>query len=191
MPLVMKKWMTLLSKECVTQSDEYLLSISYPHSFNRYPRRINNFLQWKASEMRVFTLYICLPLLIHLKENFPAVIIAHFSLFFIYIRTLRYFQSWQQLFPMIYFIEAYLDQFESLYTRCAELMSTHALIHLFDQCLDHGSLSSHSMFSTESYLHHLSKLGHGSIAIAQQMAYWHTIDRYIHSKTVKFSSSLF
>ena len=191
MPLIMKKWMTILSKECITQIDEYFFTISYPHSFNRYPKRINYFLQWKASEMRVFTLYACLPVLIHLKEKFPAVLITHFSLFFVYIRTLRHFESWHHVMPMIHFIEAYLYQFESLYTRCAEYLSTHALIHLYDQCFDHGSLSSHSMFSTESYLHHISKLSHGSIAIGEQIAYWHTINRYLHLKTTKFSSNLF
>ena len=100
------------------------------------------------------TTWFCLPVLLHLKENFPAVLIIHFSLFSIYIRTLRYFESWHHIMSMIYFIQAYLNQFESFDTRCAEYLSTHTLIHRYDQCFDHGSSSSHSMFSKESYLHH-------------------------------------
>ena len=63
-------------------------------------------------------------------------------------------------------------------------MSTHTLIHLYDQCLDYGLLSSHSMFSTESYLHHMNKLDHSSVVIAQQIHYWYTINRHIHMKTI-------
>ena len=40
-------------------------------------------------------------------------------------------------------------------------------------------------------MRHINKLGHGSIAVAQQIAYWHTINRHIHMKTIKFSSNLF
>ncbi len=104
------------------------------------------------------TLYVCLSTLIHLQDKFPAVIVAHFSLLFIYIRRLRYFSDRNPIRPMVYFIEAYLNQFASLYSRCYELISTHALIHLFEQALNLGSLSSHSLFSTESYLHHLSQI---------------------------------
>jgi hypothetical protein len=83
---------------------------------------------------------------------------------------------------MVYFIEAYLNQFASLYSRCCELMSTHALIYLFEQALNFGSLSSHSLFSTENYLHHLNKLAHGTVALGQQMTFWHTIDRCLQAK---------
>ncbi|CAM4771130.1 unnamed protein product [Rotaria magnacalcarata] len=191
MPALMKHWMKILSKESKQCIDGYLSNISYPHSFNRYPRTITNFSQWKASEMRVFTLYVCLPSLVQLKNEFPAVIIAHFSLFFIYIRRLRFFDNQRDMESMIYFIEAYLDQYASLYSKCAELLSTHALIHLYEQSLNIGSLSSHSLFSTESYLHHLYKLAHGTVALAQQMAHWHTINRCLQATDNKFSSKLF
>jgi hypothetical protein len=86
------------------------------------------------------------------KINFRLLLLV---IFLFYIRRLRYFSDRNPICPMVYFIEAYLNQFASLYSRCYELISTHALIHLFEQALNLGSFSSHSLFSTESYLHHL------------------------------------
>ena len=139
--------------------------------------------------MRVFKIYVGLPSLVQLKNEFPCVIITYFSLLFIYIRRLRFFDNHQEVRSMIYFIEAYLSQFASLYSPCAELLSTHALIHLYEQVSNFGCLSSHSLFMTESYLHHLHKLAHGNVALAQQMAHWHLVNRRLQT-TKKFTSRL-
>ena len=64
MPLIMKYWMKFLSKERKQRIDQYLSHISHPHSFNRYPKTLIYFSQWKASEMRVFTIYVGLPSLV-------------------------------------------------------------------------------------------------------------------------------
>ncbi|CAF1928317.1 unnamed protein product [Rotaria magnacalcarata] len=87
--------------------------------------------------------------------------------------------------------KAYLSQFASSYSKCGELYSTHALIHLYEQSLSFGSLSSHSLLSTESYLHHLHKLAHGTISLGQQMAHWHMVDRHLQTSKIKFSATLF
>ena len=91
---------------------------------------------------------------------------------------------------MIYFIEAYSSQFASLYSPCTELLSTHALIHLYEQVSNFGCLSLHSLFMIESYLHHLHKLAHGNVALAQQMAHWYLVNRRLQT-TKKFTSRLF
>ena len=191
MPLIMKEWLRFLPKESLNRIDQYLCNVAYPHSFNRFPKKFVSFHQWKASEMRVFAVYLALPILVSLGNAFPAVIIAHFSLFFIYLRTLRYYEHRHDVYSMPNFIHCYLEQFASIYTRCSELYSTHALLHLSEQVLAHGCLSSHSMFSTESFLHHLSKLAHGSVALGEQMSFWYTIDRHIHSKKTRYSFDLY
>ncbi|CAF4393172.1 unnamed protein product, partial [Rotaria magnacalcarata] len=53
------------------------------------------------------------------------------------------------------FIEFYLEQFPLIYDECNELLSAHVLFHLWQQCLEHGALAFHSMFTIESSLNHV------------------------------------
>ncbi|CAF3413525.1 unnamed protein product [Rotaria socialis] len=83
LPVLISKWVKLLSKVDLNKADIYLSGILYPHSFNRHPKKLSMFDQWKASQMRTFFLYVSLPLLIHLGKCLPSAVAAHFSLFYI------------------------------------------------------------------------------------------------------------
>ncbi|CAF4876804.1 unnamed protein product, partial [Rotaria sp. Silwood1] len=175
--------------------DDFLNSISYPHSFNRTPKGFLNYGKWKASELRTFLVYVSLPALVRLRlampKCFPEVYVYHFSLYFIYIRNLRHFSNRDEIREMPTFIEEYLKLFSSLYDQCAELYSAHALYHLHEQVEEHGGLAHHSLFSTESCLNHIAKLSHGSISLGQQISYWWCIHRQINSRKMINRPTLF
>ncbi|CAF2262810.1 unnamed protein product, partial [Rotaria magnacalcarata] len=77
------------------------------------------------------------------------------------------------------FIEFYLEQFPLIYDECNELLSAHVLFHLWQQCLEHGALAFHSMFTIESSLNHVGKMAHGTVSLAEQISYWYSIDRFL------------
>ena len=127
--------------------DSFLRKITYPHSFNRTPKDFINYGKWKASELRTFLIYVGLPLLVRLRLTMPhclpEIYVYHFSLYFIYIRTLRHFLCRSEIQDMPMFIQEYLELFPSLYGPCRELYSTHALYHLWEQVEEHGGLAYH------------------------------------------------
>jgi hypothetical protein len=108
--------------------------IGYPHTFNRRPRDFSNFHKWKASELRCFLIYTALPSLIKLRlnmpESFPEVYLSHFSLLFIYVRVLRYYEDARDVSNMPVFIHTYLRHFSSIYHQCKELYSIHSSFFL-------------------------------------------------------------
>ena len=127
--------------------DDYLHSIRYPHSFNRTPRTFSNCDKWKESELRTFLVYVGLPTLVRLLLLmllcFPEVYVYHFSLYFIYMRTLRHFPDRHQIYGMPVFIEEYLKLFSALCDSCKEMYSTHTFYHLCKQVEEHGGLAYH------------------------------------------------
>jgi hypothetical protein len=139
--------MTKDKRDALNIMNDFLLNIGYPHSFNRTPKAIENYGKWKASELRTFLIYACLPMLVRLRRTmphcFPEIHLYHFSLYFIYIRTLRHFSCRTQILDMPPFIQEYLVLFPSLYGQCKELFSAHALYHLCEQVEQHGGLAYH------------------------------------------------
>lgn len=125
--------------------NERLDEIKYPHTFNRRPRDFTNYEKWKASELRIFIIYIALPLLVKLRLNiphaFPDVYLGHFIFLFIYVRVLRHFDDRNEIKNMPKFIHVYLSHFAQLYDPCKELYSVHALVHLWQQVEQHGGLA--------------------------------------------------
>ncbi|CAF4153181.1 unnamed protein product [Rotaria sp. Silwood2] len=174
--------------------NKYLDEICYPHSFNRQPRGFQNYSKWKASELRCFMIYTALPVLVKLRLNipncFPEVNISHFSFLFIYVRVLRHFDDRNEIKDMPKFIHVYLRHFASLYGSCKELFSVHCLVHLWQQVEQHGGLAYHSLYASESCLQVFQKLAHGSIVLAEQMAFWWCIFRQIRSREVQYYPSL-
>ncbi|CAF2795137.1 unnamed protein product [Rotaria sp. Silwood2] len=187
--MLVKKWKLRLTQVNINYINKLLNDVSYPHSFNRKPKNFNLFNQWKASELRTFFLYLALPTIIRAQPALSDKIIYHFSLLFIYVRILRYFDDRYQIHDMKIFIEKYLQMFSTIYGQCHELLSTHVLIHLTEQCTRHGGLSYHSMFTFESQLHYLRKMAHGTTSLAQQIAFWYTIDKKLNTKK-KYSVDL-
>ncbi|CAF2631988.1 unnamed protein product [Rotaria sp. Silwood2] len=179
----------------LTCINNYLNEIEYPHSFNRYPRDLGQYGKWKASQLRTFMVYVTMPVLVRLRlvmpRAFPEIYISHFSLLFIYIRVLRHFDDRDEVLQVPVFIDAYLRLFSSLYDKCKEIYSVHALCHLWQQVLDHGGLAYHSLFASESCLQHFAKLAHGSIALGEQISFWWSVFSQIQSKQVQYGPTLF
>ncbi|CAF3384668.1 unnamed protein product [Rotaria sp. Silwood2] len=178
--MLLKEWKLLLKQINIAYIDDLLNNVDYPHDFHRKPKNFNSFQQWKGSDLRTFFLYLALPLIIRLQPALSNKLIYHFSLILVYVRTLRYFQNHRQINHMKMFINEYLKMFSSIYGRCRELLSTHILVHLPQQCIRHGALSFHSMFPFESQLHYLRKLAHGTNSLAQQVAFWYTVDKRLN-----------
>ncbi|CAF4170618.1 unnamed protein product, partial [Rotaria sordida] len=177
MVMLLKEWKLLLKQVNIHYIDNLLNDVRYPHSFHRKPKDFNSFTQWKAGDLRTFFLYLALPLIIRLQPALSNKIVYHFSLLLISVRTLRHFRRRHEINNMKKFIHEYLKIFPSIYGRCRELLSTHILVHLPEQCIRHGGLSFHSMFTFESQLHCLRKMGHGSKSLSKQIAFWYTINK--------------
>ncbi|CAF1534437.1 unnamed protein product [Adineta ricciae] len=106
---------------------------------------------------------------------------------------------------MKHFIIGYLKDIDYFYDDCVQLYSTHALYHLYEQVLDHGSLCFHRcvlkqknntchlsiMFGIESALHHLEKMANGTTALGSQIAYWHCIYSALWSHSTVYTRQLF
>ena len=189
MIMLLKEWKLLLKQINIGYIDDFLNGIDYPHDFHRKPKGFNSFNQWKASDLRTFFLYLALPLIIRLQPALSNRLIYHFSLVLIYVRKLRHFHNRRQISHMKAFIYEYLKMFPSIYGSCRELLSVHALVHLRDQCIKHGALSYHSMFPLESQLHYLRKLAHSTNSLAQQVAFWYTVDKRLKT-TNKYTIDL-
>ncbi|CAF1297369.1 unnamed protein product [Rotaria magnacalcarata] len=194
---LLSEWYSMIkqNEKALKLIDQYLDGIKYPHTFNRKPGDFSKFNKWKASELRCFMIYIVLPLLFKLSLEVPNcvpnVLISHFLLLFIYIRTLRHFDKRDHIENMPPYIHVYLSYFSKLYNPCKELFSVHALIHLWQQAQEHGALAYHSLFAAESCLQIFEKLAHGSVILGHQMAYWWCIIRQLSSKHKQYSINLF
>ena len=146
---LLTEWYRILRQDAAAMNfiNTSLEEIGYPHTFNRRPRDFSNFHKWKASELRCFLIYTALPLFVKLRLNmpqcFPEVYSAHFSLLFIYIRVLRYYDDARDINHMPVFIHTYLRHFSSIYHECKELYSVHSLVHLWQQVKQHGALAYH------------------------------------------------
>ncbi|CAF1150085.1 unnamed protein product [Rotaria sordida] len=142
--VLLKEWndmhygSSVQTREIIDKFDEFLSSINYPHSINRRVRNLRSFNDWKAAQLRIFLLYLALPFLLFFRDYFPPLLVYHFSLYSIYIRTLCKFNE-----------------------------------------------QKHVMFGSESCLHGLYKLAHGTKHIGQQIAYWYTVHRAIHSMSIE------
>lgn len=182
------EWKKTIPKGLYGQVNEFLRNIKYPHTIKRHPNNIQLSDKWKATQLRIFLLYVALPFAVRfLSAQHQSL----FSLFFIYVRTLRFFKSRDDIMDMKLYIIKYLTQFPLVFGRCNELYSVHALLHLVEQCYAFGALAFHSMFALESALHHYSKLAHGTILRGSQIAYWHCVNRQLASINQSTSPAMF
>ncbi|CAF2973729.1 unnamed protein product [Rotaria sp. Silwood2] len=131
---------SLETLQVINKFDEFLSSINYPHSLHRKVKDFRRFNNWKASQLRLFLLYLALPFLLFFSCYFPPLLVYHFSLFSIYIRTLCKFDDRQHVYDVRPFIENHLRRFSEFY-ESKELLSTHCQYHLWEQVVRHGSLS--------------------------------------------------
>lgn len=130
-----------------------------PSDFQRKPRGLNQLMIWKATESRLFGLYLA-----------PA-ILAHSGVHDLYFQT---FMCFTTLFRIISHHEwcvehndyakvlakTFLDQVSTLCGNDFVTYNSHSLIHLVNDCLTLGSIDNFSCFKFESFLHFLKKVIH-------------------------------
>ncbi|XP_071652764.1 uncharacterized protein [Temnothorax longispinosus] len=126
------------------------LAKSVPAEFSRHPRSLEEVAQWKATEFRLFLLYLGPVVLQHLLSK-PQII--HFNVLNCAVRILcdprecvRNNSYAQDL--MIYFV----DNMELLYGEETLIYNIHNLIHIPEDVLNHGPLDSFSCFPFENFL---------------------------------------
>ena len=147
MKILLKGWSDMYSstnvktRGIIAQFDDYLCNIDYPHSIHRRVRCFRSYNDWKAGQLRLFLIYLSLPFLLFFNHHFPPLLVYHFSLYSIYIRTLCHFDEKQNIYDVRPFIETHLRRFSEVYPMSKELLSTHCHVHLWQQVIRHGSLS--------------------------------------------------
>nr|XP_050034043.1 uncharacterized protein LOC126530800 [Dermacentor andersoni] len=131
-------------------------SKAFPTYFQRKPRSTEKLDRWKATEFRTFLLYVGLVVL---KPLLPPTHYKHFLMIHVAIRILASPQYYCEYNDFAKDVLRYFDQeFSELYEKKQLVYNVHSLIHLADQCRDHGPLDQLSAFPFDSYLGRMNKL---------------------------------
>lgn len=128
---------------------------AFPTYFQRKPRGTEELDRWKASEFRTFLLYVG-PVV--LKSILPDALYNHFLLLHVALRILvspQHYRSHNQFAQDL--LRYFVQEFGKLYGEKQLVYNVHTLIHLADQCLDHGPLDGFSAFPFESFLGKIKK----------------------------------
>ena len=147
--------------------DQAMMSIKFPHDFNRKLKPLSELKRWKDRELQNLFLHASLPIL---KPLFPDDYFCHFALLVTAIRLLTndiitdgaieiarlLIRSYQRLIPQLY------GESEQTYT-------CHALGHLPNQVLERGPLILHSSFVFEAMISHFKRQFHGTRGIVGQI----------------------
>lgn len=126
-----------------------------PNNFNRKSRSLDDLRHWKATEFRLFLLYLG-PLA--LRGILTDKLYNHFILFHagVYILTSSCDKEW-----VIYagsLLERFSNEFGSIYSKDSCVYNVHMLSHLHTDALVHGKLDSISAFPFENFMQTLKRL---------------------------------
>lgn len=158
-----------LSKE-IRQIDEVLLSIKPPHEFRRTPRSIEKTLKyWKASELRSWLLYYCIPILF---EFFHVDYLHHLNLLVKAMHILLCSQmSSVDISNAEKMLKIFYEKAINLYPNEFCTMNVHSLIHLTETVKNFVPLWSYSCFGFESMNGHLKRHCHGTRNVLPQLVH--------------------
>jgi len=147
-----------LSQTQVALISEHLVSMKryIPREFARRPRSLSEYKQWKATELRLFLLYVgpvCLKGVLSSEKysNFLDLSVAMRLLLSPQLHQ-HYLSYSEQL------LQYFVSQFGSLYGKDQLVYNVHSLVHLPDDVRNYGILDNVSAFPFESYLGRLKKL---------------------------------
>ncbi|CAF4277865.1 unnamed protein product [Rotaria sp. Silwood2] len=185
---------TFITKENLEKIHLKLRSINYIHDILRRPRSFTNVKKWKASEIRLFILYIGLPIL---AEFLPVEIIGDLALYNVILRLLHdHWDDDKKLSDSISFLlKLYIDNLlkhinAGLYPTNLLTISTHTHLHLPLQCKKFGRLNWLTNFVFESFLGFLKGFVKGSSGAGNQIAFAFISNFYL-SKTKENASRSF
>ena len=158
-------------KRDIPQISESLLSIRalIPSEFSRKTRSLKDLAYWKATELRLFLLYVG-PLVLEgfLSEER----LDHFMLLHVAISILVDPYLCNSLAGYAKeLLHKFLKVFRTLYPSSPIVYNLHSLSHLVDDVLRYGSLDNFSCFGFESYLNQLKALVRGTKNPLKQAAH--------------------
>ena len=114
---------------------------------------------------------------IYVALYLPDVLAVHFLHYFVFIRTLHYFRTTDELTDVDELLHYYQEHLREHYGHKSELLTVHLHSHLKEQVLRHGCLLFTSCFPRESYLGHCLKWCHGNKYILEQFITWYVINK--------------
>lgn len=159
-----------LKKPKISALDELYLSTKkyIPSEFSRKPRTVLDLERWKATEFRLFLLYIA-PVI--LEQILSKEAYKHFLSLSVSIRLLCDKKSTPSDLEYAHsLLMYYVKKFKYFYGENNITYNVHNLIHITDDVKNHGSLDSFSAFKFENYMHELKKLVKHSRNPLQQVA---------------------
>lgn len=169
-------WQSMFTVDAFDEGARYLTHVDLPRCFGYQFLPLNVSAGWKTKHYRDFLLYVA-PVFTVLF--IPDAYAEHFLHYFVYVRTLHYFDSINDLDKLDDIFGHYARSIEPLYGHRASLCSLHMHSHLVRQVINHGALSMTSCFARESYLSSAIKICHGTRNVLQQFVDWYDIDQAI------------
>lgn len=121
-----------------------------PSDFTRFPRSLKQWKKFKATELRMFLLYVG-PIV--LKSILDEKVYDHFMLLSISIYVLvhpKFVVEKNRLSQ--HFLQKFVSQCNQIYGKKMVVYNIHNLIHLSDEAKQHGQLDNFSAFKFENFL---------------------------------------
>ena len=183
---------SFVSKENLLKISMKLRSINYIHDILRRPRSISNVFKWKASEVRMFILYIGLPVL---AEFLPEDESGDLALYVVILRLLHdhWLKDRKRSDAVSSLLKLYIQKLskkidDQVYPPNMITITTHTHLHLPLQCKKFGRLDWLTNFVFESVLGFLKAFVKGSSGAGDQIAFAFE-SNFILSKLKKSSRS--
>jgi hypothetical protein len=164
--MLLSKWEKMIVKQAWSQGNEYLSKVKWPHNFNVELRSFTDRTYWKAHDYRAFFLYLMFPFAF---SFLPEQVSSHFSLYFVFLRTLYFYHDLNEVIEVEPLIRLYCQYATSIYPPAFNLYSTHAHLHLVEKVINHGALCFHNCFGNEGFIRFIRSLRSGNRLIAHQI----------------------
>ena len=158
------------SQSCIQSINAKMIAFRkfIPEEFARKPRSLSESSSWKATELRLFLLYLG-PFI--LKNKLPPKYYQHFMLLSIAIRILADKEAVKEENKVTYaenLLKKFVSKWGTVYNGNSIVYNVHSLIHLADDVRRTGALDDWSAFRYENYLGCLKrKLRSGNLPLEQ------------------------
>ena len=181
---------TRISKEDLQAISRRMRSLRYVHDVLRRPRSFGSVEKWKASEIRVYILYLALPILVEYLSEEES---GDLALYTIILRLLH--DEWHKDADRCKVVSSLIDLYISNLTGKVSrkicppkllTISTHTHIHLPIQCQKFGRLDWLQNFVFESFLGYVKSFVKGPHGAGEQIAFGFTLN-FVLSKLGKHS----
>lgn len=157
------------NKEFTTFNNFFISLSSYiPSEFVRKPRCLKEVNRWKATEFRLFLLYLG-PVV--LRSILPEPLLIHFNTLSCAIRTLCDPKECRKNYDYANeLLNYFVENMQILYGDVSLIYNVHNLIHITKYVLDHGHLDEFSVFCFENVLQKLKNMiKTGNLPLQQAM----------------------